>query len=144
MSRRSRNSNAPSRAAQNPGADYSSWLMLVPKDKRQEIAKFITEHPIEEYDDLVSFGCRIMAALMEGRITPVIAQELRHWHELNFTILAAKNTASGTPENAYTDIVTALVQVKRETKQLRGDYFDANDLVDSREPVAVEVKNGKS
>ena len=143
MSRRSRNNNAPARGAQNSGSDYSSWLMLVPKDKRQEIARFISEHPIEEYDDLVSFGCKIMAALMEGRITPVIAQELRHWHELNFTILAAKNTAAGTPENAYTDIVTALVQVKRETKQLRGDYFDANDLVDSREPVAVEVKNGK-
>lgn len=140
MSRRSRNNNTPARGAQNNGSDYSSWLMLVPKDKRQEIARFISEHPIEEYDDLVSFGCKIMAALMEGRITPVIASELRAWHELNFTILAAKNTASGTPENAYTDIVTALVQVKRETKQLRGDYFDASDLVDSREPVAVEVK----
>lgn len=144
MSRRSRNNSTPARAAQNTGSDYSSWLMLVPKEKRQEVARFITEHPIEEYDDLVSFGCKIMAALMEGRITPVIASELRAWHELNFTILAAKNTAAGTPENAYTDIVTALVQVKRETKQLRGDYFDANDLADSREPVAVEVKNGKS
>ncbi len=138
MSRRSRGTQG--RTAQNPGNDYSSWLMLVPKDKRKEIAKFIEEHPIKEYDDLVSFGCKIMAALMEGRITPVIAQELRHWHELNFTILAAKNTAAGTPENAYTDIVTALVQVKRETKQLRGDYFDASDLVDTREPLAVEVK----
>jgi hypothetical protein len=144
MSRRSRNNNPPARTTQNPGSDYSSWLMLVPKDKRKEIAKFITEHPVENYDDLVSFGCRIMAALMEGRITPVIAQELRHWHELNFTILAAKNTAAGTPQNAYTDIVTALVQVKRETKQLRGDYFDANDLVETSEPIAVEVKNGRS
>ena len=137
MARRGRNSqqsNSPS-----PGGDYSRWLMLVPKDKRKEIAKFITEHPIEEYDDLVSFGCKIMAALMEGRITPIIAQELRHWHELNFTILAAKNTASGTPQDAYTDIVTALVQVKRETKQLRGDYFDASDLVDTREPVKIKV-----
>ena len=142
MSRRSRG-NAPGRGTPNPGNDYSSWLMLVPKDKRKEIAKFIEEHPIKEYDDLVSFGCKIMAALMEGRITPVIAQELRHWHELNFTILAAKNTAAGTPENAYTDIVTALVQVKRETKQLRGDYFDASDLVDTREPAKIKVnKNG--
>ena len=138
MSRRSRGGQG--RATQNPGNDYSSWLMLVPKDKRKEIAKFIEEHPIKEYDDLVSFGCKIMAALMEGRITPIVAQELRAWHELNFTILAAKNTAAGTPENAYTDIVTALVQVKRETKQLRGDYFDASDLVDTREPIAVEVK----
>ena len=142
MSRRSRG-NAPGRGTPNPGNDYLSWLMLVPKDKRKEIAKFIEEHPIKEYDDLVSFGCKIMAALMEGRITPVIAQELRHWHELNFTILAAKNTAAGTPENAYTDIVTALVQVKRETKQLRGDYFDASDLVDTREPAKIKVnKNG--
>lgn len=128
--------------AASPGNDYASWLMLVPKEKRKEIAAFIEEHPIVEYDDLVSFGCKIMAALMEGRISPVIAQELRAWHELNFTIIAAKNSVSGSPQDAYTDIVTALVQVKRETKQLRGDYFDANELLDEREPVMVEAKNG--
>ena len=144
MSRKSRsNSNPrPSRAAPSLGADYSSWLMLVPKDKRQEIAKFVEEHPIKDYDDLVGFSCKIMAALVEGRITPVIAQELRAWHELNFTIIAAKNTATGSPPDAYTDIVTALVQVKRETKQIRGDYFDAPDLVDTRETVEIEVNDG--
>ena len=125
------------------GNDYAAWLMLVPKDKRQEIARFIEDHPIQEYDDLVSFGCKIMAALMEGRITPVIAKELRAWHELNFTIIAAKNAVDGNPQDAYTDIVTALVQVKRETKQIRGDYFDANELLDTREPVKVGVKNGQ-
>ena len=116
--------------------------MLVPKDMRREIAEFIEEHPIVEYDDLVSFGCKIMAALMEGRITPVIAKELRAWHELNFTIIAAKNAVDGNPQDAYTDIVTALVQVKRNTKQIRGDYFDASDLVASREPVKIEVNDG--
>lgn len=128
--------------ADNPGTDYAAWLMMVPKDKRQEIAEFIEGHPIKEYDDLVTFGCKIMAALMEGRITPVIAKELRAWHELNFTIIAAKNTATGSPQDAYTDIVTALVQVKRETKQIRGDYFDAPDLVDTREKVKIEVNDG--
>ena len=132
----------PSRAAPSPGADYSAWLMLVPKDKRKEIAEFIKEHPIKEYDDLVSFGCTIMAALMEGRITPIVAQELRAWHELNFTILATKNSIEGSPQDAYTDIVTALVQVKRETKKLRGDYFNAEEIVEA-EPVVLEAKNGK-
>jgi len=134
--------NRPSRAAPSPGADYSAWLMLVPKDKRKEIAEFIKEHPIKEYDDLVSFGCTIMAALMEGRITPIVAQELRAWHELNFTILATKNSVEGSPQDAYTDIVTALVQVKRETKKLRGDYFNAEEIVEA-EPVVLEAKNGK-
>ena len=140
MARRGRNSqqsNSPT-----PGGDYSRWLMLVPKDKRKEIAAFISEHPIEEYDDLVSFGCKIMAALMEGRITPVIAKELRAWHELNFTIIAAKNSVEGNPQNAYTDIVTALVQVKRETKQIRGDYFDATELLTARDPIKVEANDG--
>ena len=144
MSRRSRNNNPPQRrAAPTAGADYASWLMLVPKDKRKEIAEFIEQNPVNDYDDLVSFSCKIMAAMVEGRITPVIAQELRHWHELNFTIMATKNSVEGNPQDTYTDIVTALVQVKRETKQLRGDYFDANELLDDREPVKVEVKNGK-
>ena len=146
MSQRKRTSGQASKgrpAADASGNDYAAWLMLVPKDKRREIARFIEEHPIEEYDDLVSFGCKIMAALMEGRITPVIAKELRAWHELNFTIIAAKNAVDGNPQDAYTDIVTALVQVKRNTKQIRGDYFDANELLDEREPVKVEVKNGQ-
>ena len=125
------------------GNDYAAWLMLVPKDKRQEIARFIEEHPIVEYDDLVSFSCKIMAALMEGRITPIIAKELRAWHELNFTIIAAKNSVEGNPQNAYTDIVTALIQVKRETNQIRGDYFDATELLTERDPIKVEVNDGK-
>jgi len=143
MARRNRGSQPrPSRAAPSPGADYSSWLMLVPKDKRKEIAEFIKAHPIKEYDDLVSFGCTIMAALMEGRITPIVAQELRAWHELNFTILATKNSVEGRPQDAYTDIVTALVQVKRETKKLRGDYFNAEEVVADHEPVVIEAKSG--
>ena len=140
MARRNRSpQQRASRAAPSPGADYSAWLMLVPKDKRKEIAEFIRDNPIREYDDLVSFGCTIMAALMEGRITPVVAQELRAWHELNFTILATKNSVEGSPQDAYTDIVTALVQVKRETKKLRGDYFNAEEVLEA-EPVALEAK----
>ena len=141
MARRNRTPQRNTRATPTPGADYSSWLMLVSKDKRKEIADFIRDNPIEEYDDLVSFGCTIMAALMEGRITPVVAQELRAWHELNFTILATKNSVEGSPQDAYTDIVTALVQVKRETKKLRGDYFNAEEVVEA-EPIALESKNG--
>ena len=141
MARRNRTPQRNNRSTPSPGADYSSWLMLVPKDKRKEIADFIRDNPIQEYDDLVSFGCTIMAALMEGRITPVVAQELRAWHELNFTILATKNSVEGSPQDAYTDIVTALVQVKRETKKLRGDYFNGEEFVEA-EPVILETKIG--
>lgn len=123
------------------GSDYASWLMLVPKDKRREVAEFISEHPIKEFDDLVTFSCKIMAALMEGRITPVVAKELRAWHELNFTILATKNTALGSPQDAYTDVVTALVAVQRERKQIRGDYFEVPELEEEREPLKVGTKD---
>tara|TARA_R100001510_G_C7653958_1_gene212482 strand:+ start:651 stop:998 length:348 start_codon:yes stop_codon:yes gene_type:complete len=115
--------------------------MLVPKDKRKEVADFILEHSVETYDDLVSFGCKIMAALMEGRITPAIAKELRAWHEMNFTVIAAKNTVEESPQSTYSDIVTALVQVKRESKKLRGDYFNAEELQEAA-PAVLEAKNG--
>ena len=77
---------------------------------------------------------------MEGRITPIIAQELRAWHELNFTIIAAKNAVSGAPGDTYSDIVTALVQVKRETKKLRGDYFEAETIEAVPEKIAIGEK----
>jgi len=129
MGRRGRN-NAP---AQNngPGVDYASWLMLVPKEKRKEVADFLTSANIKDYDDLVNFSVHVMAALMEGRITPVIAQELRAWHELNFTIMAAKNAVDGTPQGAHTDIIAALVHVRQTSKQLREDYFDNTDVIET-------------
>tara|TARA_R110000787_G_scaffold70165_2_gene155994 strand:- start:1444 stop:1878 length:435 start_codon:yes stop_codon:yes gene_type:complete len=143
MANRTRSNQGRGRPAEGGGGDYAQWLMLVPKDKRKEVADFILDHTVETYDDLVGFGCKIMAALMEGRITPAIAKELRAWHEMNFTVIAAKNVTSDTPQETYSDIVTALVQVKRETKKLRGDYFNANELLDEREPVMVEVKSGQ-
>jgi len=141
MSNKKKSSNPPRRQNSGSGGDYASWLMLVPKDKRKEVADFVAQAKIDTYDDLVGFSSKIMAALVEGRITPIIAQELRAWHELNFTILATKNSVEGSPESAYTDIVTALVQVKRETKQLRGDYFTAEEI-EQTEPVVLEAKNG--
>jgi len=142
MANRTRSNQGRGRPTEGGGGDYAQWLMLVPKDKRKEVADFISGHPVKTYDDLVSFGCKIMAALMEGRITPAIAKELRAWHEMNFTVIAAKNTTSDSPQDTYSDIVTALVQVKRETKKLRGDYFNADELEETRTPVVLEAKNG--
>ena len=136
-----RSNSGRGRPNEKGGGDYVQWLMLVPKDKRKEVADFILEHPVRTYDDLVTFGCRIMAALMEGRITPTIARELRAWHEMNFTVITAKNTKEDSPEDTYSDIVTALVQVKRETKKLRGDYFTAEEIEDTS-PVILEANNG--
>ena len=122
------------RTTATPGSDYSQWLMLVPKSR-----------PIKTYDDLIDFNVHIMAALMEGRITPIIATELRQWHELNFSIIAAKHSASGTPEEGYTDVITALVRVKREAHRIRGDYFDAGESLKTQEagkvPSRIEVKS---
>ena len=117
--------------------------MLVPKDLRGEVAEFIRKHPLDTLEDLAEFNKVIMAAIMEGRITPVIASELRAWHELTFSIIAAKNSLDGSPENAYTDVITALVQVKRETKKIEPTYFEADDLTDLREPVKIAAGEGE-
>lgn len=127
----------------SPGADYAQWLMLVPKDMRGEVAEFIRKHPLDTLEDLAEFNKVIMASIMEGRITPIIASELRAWHELTFSIIAAKNSLDGSPENAYTDVITALVQVKRETKKIEPTYFEADDLTDLREPVKIAAGEGE-
>ena len=135
------NNTSMTRNAGTPGADYAQWLMLVPKDKRQEVASFIRDNPINDYDDMIRFNCEIMAAMIEGRITPVVAVELRQWHELKFSVISAKNSLDGTPDNTYTDVITALVQVKRNAQQLRGDYFDAEEM-STGAVERLEVKNG--
>ena len=141
MARKKKNAPA-ARNAGTPGSDYAQWLMLVPKDKRQAVAQFIRANPINDYDDMIRFNCEIMAALIEGRITPVVAVELRQWHELNFSVISAKNSLDGTPDNTFTDVITALVQVKRNTQQLRGDYFDAEELPTGATEERLEVQNG--
>ena len=142
MPPRAKSNQGRGRPPEGGGSDYAQWLLLVPKDKRKEVADFISEHRVETYDALVSFGCKIMAALMEGRITPAIAKELRAWHEMNFTVIAAKNAKEEAPESTYSDIVTALVQVKRETKKLRGDYFTSSEVIEEKTPIILEADNG--
>jgi len=142
MPPRTKSNQGRGRPSEGGGSDYAQWLLLVPKDKRKEVADFIASHRVETYDDLVSFGCKIMAALMEGRITPAIAKELRAWHEMNFTVIAAKNTKEESPDSTYSDIVTALVQVKRETKKLRGDYFTSTETIEENAPIVLEADNG--
>jgi hypothetical protein len=142
MPPRTKSNQGRGRPPEGGGGDYAQWLLLVPKDKRKEVADFIMDHKVETYDDLVSFGCKIMAALMEGRITPTIAKELRAWHEMNFTVIAAKNTKEESPDSTYSDIVTALVQVKRETKKLKGDYFTSTDTIEENTPIVLEADNG--
>ena len=133
----------PRKKPEDPGQEYASWLRLVPKDKRREVATVLASAKLGNYGNLVDFSVYIMAALMEGRITPVIAQELRAWHELNFTILATKNSVAGTPQNAHTDIIAALVHVKQTSKRLRTDYFDDVDVKPSLSPVPVRVGEKK-
>ena len=82
----------------------------------------IKKHPVKDYDDLVSFSQVLMAELMQGNITPAIAREARLWTELMFTVLATKNTALGTPEAAYSDVITALVAVRRESPRIEASY----------------------
>tara|TARA_R110002020_G_C16233831_1_gene768604 strand:- start:137 stop:565 length:429 start_codon:yes stop_codon:yes gene_type:complete len=142
MSNRTRSNQGRGRPTEGGGGDYAQWLMLVPKDKRREVAEFISGHPVRDYDDLVTFGCKIMAALMEGRITPAIAKELRAWHEMNFAVISAKNSGSDSQESVHSDIITALVQVKRETKKLRGDYFTPQVIEEETEKVTLEANNG--
>lgn len=142
MASSSRRSQGKGRPPEGGGGDYAQWLMLVPKEKRKEVAEFIASHPVRDYDDLLVFGCKIMAALMEGRITPAIAKELRAWHEMNFEVISAKNSGADSQESVHSDIITALVQVKRETKKLRGDYFTPQVIEEETEKLTLEAKNG--
>ena len=118
----SRSSGQGGARPQGEGPEYRNWLTLVPPEQRENIAALIKKHPVNDYDDLVSFTQVLMAELVQGNITPAIAREARLWTELMFTVLATKNTAMGTPEAAYSDVITALVAVRREAPRLEASY----------------------
>ena len=107
---------------QSEGEEYSRWLTLVPEEKRKIVAKVLRDHPVKEYMDLVTLSQHLVAEILLGNLTPSIAKEVRLWVELMFTIMATENSAYGTPANAYSDIITALVAVKREAPKLEAAY----------------------
>jgi len=112
------------------GADYSAWLAQVPLDKREVISKFLRTNPVNDYEDVLNFSQFLLAELIEGNITPVIAREARSYLELIFTIIATKNSAMGTPGNAYMDIIGALIQVKQEAPQITASYSTDAEVID--------------
>ena len=112
------------------GPEYRSWLALVPPEEREAIAALVKKHKIKDYDDLVGFSQIILAEMIEGNITPAIAREARLWTEMMFTVLATKNSAMGTPEAAYSDVITALVQVRRESPKIEAAYTVNEEVID--------------
>lgn len=106
--------------------EYSNWLRLVDSDKRALLRKYFTDQQLREYDDVLDFCKSVLGALVAGDLTPAIARETRLLLELMFTVVAAKNTASGTPEDAYTDIVAALVSVRKSSPRIQASYTVEN------------------
>jgi hypothetical protein len=110
----------------------------VPPDKREAFAAAIQEESAEDYDGLVSMAKTCLVQLLGGTMTPAISKEARQWTELMFSIQATKNSAQGTPEAGYQDIITALVQVRREAPKIEAAYTVIdNDVENYVEPEKV-------
>tara|TARA_R110002110_G_scaffold1039_1_gene4073 strand:+ start:4436 stop:4858 length:423 start_codon:yes stop_codon:yes gene_type:complete len=117
------------------GADFRSWLTLVPEEKRQAVAAIIKSTPVTDYASVITLSQMMLAELVEGNLTPAISREARHWTELIFTAIATENTALGTPEAAYSDVITALVSVRRESPKLEASYT----VVDAAPPLPERI-----
>jgi len=119
------------------GADFRSWLTLVPEDKRKEVAKIIKANPVTDYKSVITLSQLMLSELVEGNLTPAISREARHWTELIFTAIATENTALGTPEAAYSDVITALVSVRREAPKLEAAYTFVDAITAAPEKIVI-------
>ena len=104
---------------------YIEWLDKVPEEERRLLATVIAERPIKDYDDLVAFSQSVMVEVLCGRIAPCVADAAGRWAEIMLTALAAKNTANGTPGEAYSDLLSALVAVQNEAPAIEAVYSEA-------------------
>jgi len=93
--------------------DYMQWLIEVPIEERERMAALLVSYKIEDYPDLIGFTQAIMAEIIRGNLSLLVAQELRYWAEMLFTMVAAENSAAGTPEAAGQNIITALMAVSQ-------------------------------
>ncbi len=111
-------------------------MTLVPEEKRNTVAKLIKENPVSDYKGVIGISQMMLAELVDGNLTPAVSREARHWTELIFTVIATENTAAGTPDAAYSDVITALVAVRREQPKLEASYT----VVDAEAPAEVPEK----
>lgn len=113
MTKKTASSGGRPPTAESTGIEYRSWLATVPEVERIRIADMLADHKLETYKDMGGFVQSIMVEVMRGNVTPAVSKELRYWAEILFTILSVEATASGRPEDATTDVITALLAVAR-------------------------------
>jgi len=103
---------------------YIEWLDKVTPESRELLAKVFSENPVTNYDELITFSQRVMVEVLCGNIAPCVADAAARWAEIMMTALAAKNTANGTPGEAYSDLLNALIAVQEEAPVLEATYTE--------------------
>lgn len=103
---------------------YIEWLDKVTPESRKLLAKVFSENPVTNYDELITFSQRVMVEVLCGNIAPCVADAAARWAEIMMTALAAKNTANGTPGEAYSDLLNALIAVQEEAPILEASYTE--------------------
>tara|TARA_Y100000310_G_scaffold335697_1_gene418389 strand:+ start:592 stop:957 length:366 start_codon:yes stop_codon:yes gene_type:complete len=114
---------------------FLQWLEMVPASRRKALTTLFAENTIASYDDLVRFSQRVMVEVLSGNIPPCVADAAGRWAEITLTALAAKNTASGTPGDAYSDLVDALIAVREEAPVIEASYTTDAEVLEFEEAV---------
>lgn len=126
-----------------PGADWAKWLVLIPKSERTRMVQLLKSHPIETLADLKGFTRLVLIEVLEGNITPAVADLVRKYLEMMLTMTTAEMQGSASGMTIDALLVASVRQEKREErKELpQHDVFDA--LAEEREKIteALEVSD---
>ena len=110
---------------------HRQWVGTVPSQTRQRIARSLDSN-VSGLEEVSHIAKTLLGELLKGNLPPEISKEARSWTELLFTVEATKHSTKGTPEAAFDDVITALVQVRREAPRLEPAYSGSVIEIESK------------
>jgi len=107
----------------NRGQQYKEWLDLVPATRRQELAKEIKDHDVNDLTSLTKATMSVFTGIIAGDISPVIAESALPFAQLTFQVLAARDSQTGA--GATQDNLLLSVLMANKTEPLAPSYAHA-------------------
>ena len=128
-------------ARKNKG-EYALFLEKIPFATRDEVAKSISNAPIENLKDFSYLCSGIIAEIVRGNIPPSVADAAQPYAELMYTAIISSSKSNSPNANTFATVLGRLQEAANNAKTLEAKYVvDApqkeKELVPVEAPTAV-------
>ena len=111
-----------------PSSDWLAWLATVSTEDRTALAEKARATNEPTFEALSDLTTEMMAALLEGKISPDVSRELRSWTELRMATVAASRAT--TTKGSQVTLVGLLTDTDFESVPLEPTYTRRERIIE--------------